>query len=173
MEDCSFDCVRTPRPSRRCFKTDLFTTCISDDIVNGSSTWFFDGTGCHMWNFPLGQCPSLDGDLFTSLAQCSKRCLNRGGFEIDPVGAKSGDAAVAASSNACRVPRPSVCTGQQLRFPAFFQRAVGPGNSPECLSATLVADTDHRCLTGSNRFQTHSECENACVRGVEVIRRSV
>ncbi|KAL1475507.1 hypothetical protein MTO96_037240, partial [Rhipicephalus appendiculatus] len=27
VEDCSFDCVRTPRPSRRCFKTDIFTTC--------------------------------------------------------------------------------------------------------------------------------------------------
>ncbi|KAL1472650.1 hypothetical protein MTO96_039192, partial [Rhipicephalus appendiculatus] len=141
-----------------------------DDIVNGSSTWFFDGTGCHMWNFPSGQCPSSDADLFTSLAQCRTTCLGRGGLRTDPVGRESGDNAVTANSNACRVPRPSVCTSRQLRFPAFFQRAVGPGNDPECLSATLVSDTDHRCLAGSNKFHTHSECENACVRGAEVNR---
>lgn len=167
LEDCSFDCVRTPRPSSRCFRTDLFTTCSSDDIVNGSSTWFFDGSGCHVWNFPSGQCPSFDADLFTSLAQCRTRCLPPEGMKTKSVVTEPVDRAVPANSYTCRVPRPSVCTGRQLRFPVFFRRAVGPEYRSECLSAGLVADTDHRCLTGRNKFRTQRDCENACAGSLE------
>ncbi|KAL3198883.1 hypothetical protein MRX96_001463 [Rhipicephalus microplus] len=168
LEDCSFDCVRTPHPSSRCFRTDLFTTCSSDDIVNGSTTWFFDGSGCHMWNFPSGQCPSFDADLFTSLAQCRTRCLPPEGLKTKSVVTEPVDRAVPANSYTCSVPRPSICTGRQLRFPVFFQRALGPEYRHECLSAGLVADTDHRCLTGRNKFRTQRDCENACVRSLEV-----
>lgn len=165
-EDCTFDCVRTPHQGRRCFKTAIFTTCTRDDIVNGSSSWFFNGTGCHKWHFLSGQCPSLDGDAFSSLGQCRARCLGRGTLNTNRVGFESGDNTLIANSAPCRVPRPSVCTSQQLRYPAFFKRTTGTADSLECLSATLVADTEHRCLAGANKFGTHGECESACVQDV-------
>ncbi|XP_054923118.1 uncharacterized protein [Dermacentor andersoni] len=166
MDDCSLQCVRTPHQSRRCFQTALFTTCSSDDMVNGSSTWFFDGTGCRMWQFPLGQCPSLDGDLFASRELCTTRCLSRVVANSDLVGAESGNSIFTRDPTVCRVPRPSVCTSQQRRFPVFFQRAVDPGSSPRCQPATLVGDTGHRCLAGTNKFRSQNECESVCVHGV-------
>ncbi|XP_070388905.1 uncharacterized protein [Dermacentor albipictus] len=165
MDDCSLQCVRTPHQSRRCFQAALFTTCSSDDMVNGSSTWFFDGTECHVWQFPSGQCPSVDGDLFANRELCATRCLGRAVANSDLVGTETGNIIFTRDPTACRVPRPSVCTSQQLRFPAFFQRAVQPGSSPRCQPATLVGDRGHRCLAGTNKFRTQSDCESACVHG--------
>ncbi|KAH7959945.1 hypothetical protein HPB49_015302 [Dermacentor silvarum] len=130
--------------------------------MNGSSTWFFDGTGCRVWHFPSGQCPSVDGELFANLEQCTTRCLSRVVANTDLVGTETGNSDFTREPTACRVPRPSVCTSQQLRFPAFFQRSVDPGSSPQCLSATLVEDADRRCLAGTNKFRTRNDSPSLC-----------
>ncbi|KAL1468777.1 hypothetical protein MTO96_041260 [Rhipicephalus appendiculatus] len=145
---CSRQCVRTKYPAEKCFKTALLSKCGRDDVVNGSNLWFFDGSGCHLWNFPSGKCPSRDGQLFSSVGRCLDACARRR----------------AGSVRTCRTPKPTTCNSKQLKFP-FFAADFGRDVSLRCLPTTTAGEVPRRCLAGANRFRTRAACKAACVRG--------
>ncbi|KAH6934981.1 hypothetical protein HPB50_002664 [Hyalomma asiaticum] len=145
---CSRQCVRTRNPAGKCFKTALLSTCGRGDVVNGSNLWFFDGRGCHLWNFPSGKCPSRDGQLFSSVGRCLNTCVRRR----------------ARSVHSCRTPTPATCNSRQLKFP-FFAADFGQDVSLRCLPTTTAGEAPRRCLAGANRFRTKAACIAACVRG--------
>ncbi|KAL1487334.1 hypothetical protein MTO96_046585 [Rhipicephalus appendiculatus] len=145
---CSRQCVRTKYPAEKCFKTALLSKCGRDDVVNGSNLWFFDGSGCHLWNFPSGKCPSRDGQLFSSVSRCLDACARRRAGSVRP----------------CRTPKPTTCNSKQLKFP-FFAADFGRDVSLRCLPTTTAGEALRRCLAGANRFRTRAACKAACVRG--------
>ncbi|KAH6940633.1 hypothetical protein HPB50_003598 [Hyalomma asiaticum] len=137
---CEHSCVFGYRPKDVCFDTPLFSGCEREDV--NESWWYFEGGRCHLWSFPAGACPSNDSAVFPTAAECASRCAGR-------------------ATALCGVPRPTACRRNQLRFP-FFAHFTEPEGRVRCLRASTVLDAGHRCLDGSNRFASLTDCAEAC-----------
>ncbi|KAH7936489.1 hypothetical protein HPB49_000101 [Dermacentor silvarum] len=151
---CRKNCVESPVPADKCFHTAIFSKCTRHDVRH--KWWYFDGSRCQSWDFPLGACPSLTdadgGDAFASRHECAQYC---------------GDGARdhRHSKRRCLPPVREPCTAQQLRFPYF---AVGVPNAGSgvfrCVKASGAVLAHHRCPTGENRFPTKEDCAKMCLR---------
>ncbi|KAH7942021.1 hypothetical protein HPB49_019862 [Dermacentor silvarum] len=147
MDSCLASCVHVAngRPQDRCYEATLFATCSWQDAAE--TWWYYDGTVCAQWNFPLGNCPLQDGRLFRTRLDCDQACVHREG----------GD----GERRRCDAPDAATCTTRQLKYPYFASmRESGPAR---CVSASSHELNAHRCLVGPNRFDSVASCERACV----------
>ncbi|KAL1479445.1 hypothetical protein MTO96_034821 [Rhipicephalus appendiculatus] len=73
---CRKNCVDGAVPAENCFHTATFSMCTRRDVRH--KWWYFDGSRCQAWDFPLGSCPSLTdadgGEAFTSRQECTQHC---------------------------------------------------------------------------------------------------
>ncbi|XP_054930579.1 uncharacterized protein [Dermacentor andersoni] len=165
---CTRSCVRTIHPEKRCFATPVFSVCESRDVKGPQ--WNFDGRVCQRWHFPSGRCPSVGAlgehvlqtpPLFTTYSECFKAC---GGPRRQSLVNTAGKASHLAS--ACRgILYPKTCTEEQLRYPYFAAVGRREGGNVRLWCLPVVSAFPlprHRCLMGSNRFQTRSSCQWAC-----------
>ncbi|XP_065306345.1 uncharacterized protein [Dermacentor albipictus] len=146
MDSCLTSCVHVAngRPQDRCYEATLFATCSWQDATE--TWWYYDGTACAEWNFPLGNCPLQDERVFRTRLECDEACLRRqrGG-----------------GRRRCDAPDAATCTPPQLKYP-YFASMLANG-AARCVSASGHELSRHRCLVGSNRFESVASCERACV----------
>ncbi|XP_075556588.1 uncharacterized protein LOC142588647 [Dermacentor variabilis] len=161
LESCLASCVNVGdgRPQRHCYEHAVFSSCSwqGNVIVRSlvlqagrsfpETWWFFDGSRCSRWNFPRGECPLPDGRVFRTRRECDAACARRERGDSD-------------EERRCDAPDAGTCTPRQMRHPYFADmRAGGPARCVVASSGELVV---HRCLVGSNRFDSMASCERAC-----------
>ncbi|XP_075739359.1 uncharacterized protein LOC142784744 [Rhipicephalus microplus] len=102
---CRKDCVESAVPAEKCFHTATFSMCTRRDVRH--KWWYYDGSRCQPWNFPLGACPSLTdadgGEAFTSRHECAQLCEG------------AGDQQQHHLRHRCIPPVREPCTAHQLR----------------------------------------------------------
>ncbi|KAH7957945.1 hypothetical protein HPB51_028067 [Rhipicephalus microplus] len=102
---CRKNCVESAVPAEKCFHTATFSMCTRHDVRH--KWWYYDGSRCQSWNFPLGACPSLTdadgGEAFTSRHECTEHC------EV------AGDQQQPHLNRRCIPPVREPCTAHQLR----------------------------------------------------------
>ncbi|KAL1417540.1 hypothetical protein MTO96_026758 [Rhipicephalus appendiculatus] len=164
---CTRSCVRTRHPEQRCFATPVFSMCDRRDVKGPQ--WNFDGSRCRRWHFPRGRCPPAASPaqdmrqialLFATYDECFETCVPPG---HNPLTTVNGSSHVSTACHEALSAR--ACTDDQLRYPYFA--AVGrreAGNDRLwCLPvASAFPLPGHRCLLGSNRFETLAMCQGAC-----------
>ncbi|XP_054923302.1 uncharacterized protein [Dermacentor andersoni] len=140
MAACRRSCL-PGGPARRCQQSALFGACERADMKR--PLWFFNGTHCFEWRYPLGQCPAPDPPAFRSRRECRKLC---------PV-----------QRRRCRPPEATEhCSARLLRYPVFA--ASTPGVGMACLRVGPASLLPYRCLRGANRFRSAKDCERLCAR---------
>lgn len=164
---CTRSCVRTSKPEQRCFATPVFSVCDRRDVKGPQ--WNFHGTDCRRWHFPRGRCPPAASPgqdarriplLFTTYAECLETCAPPRQNRLSMI---NGSSRVITACHESLSPR--TCTDDQLRYPFFA--AVGRHEAGSvrlwCLPiASAFPLPGHRCLLGSNRFETRTLCQGAC-----------
>ncbi|XP_077486108.1 uncharacterized protein LOC144097237 [Amblyomma americanum] len=147
LSSCTQRCVHPSKPAERCFHTAMFSQCVSRDVRG--TLWFFDGTDCRQWHFPLGACPSTyeGGNVFRNLRACLRQCTGR-----------------KLLLSSCQVPTAVPCEPLSLRYPYFAAITPSSGGRLRCFEASAAALRRHRCPTGSNRFLTPEACRKTCHR---------
>ncbi|XP_077486111.1 uncharacterized protein LOC144097241 [Amblyomma americanum] len=150
-DHCRKSCVEGAVPSEKCFQTATFSMCTRRDVRH--KWWFFNGSHCQPWDFPLGACPSRTdadgGDAFDSYSECAQTCVP---------GHKP-------LLRRCQRPVNEPCTAQQLRFPYFAVGVPKAGSGVfRCVKASGAVLAHHRCATGENRFHTRDACARRCYR---------
>ncbi|KAL3209493.1 hypothetical protein MRX96_052344 [Rhipicephalus microplus] len=153
---CRKNCVESAVPAEKCFHTATFSMCTRRDVRH--KWWYYDGSRCQSWNFPLGACPSLtdaDGaEAFTSRHECTEHC------EV------AGDQQQPHLNRRCIPPVREPCTAQQLRFPYFTIGVPTAGSGTfRCVKASGAVLAHHRCPTGDNQFRTKDDCAKMCMHG--------
>ncbi|KAH6925325.1 hypothetical protein HPB50_003521 [Hyalomma asiaticum] len=149
LESCHTSCVHVTngRPQDRCYESALFSTCSWQDAAE--TWWYNDGAVCAQWTFPLGNCPLQEERLFRTRVECEETCLLRREGEYS------------SKRSRCDAPDAATCTPQQVKYPYFaIMRA---NRAARCISASSPELKTHRCLVGSNRFESVASCERACV----------
>ncbi|KAH7931448.1 hypothetical protein HPB49_025773 [Dermacentor silvarum] len=107
--------------------------------------WFFNGTRCFQWRFPLGQCPAPDPPAFRSRSECRKMC--RG-----------------VQRRRCRPPEATEhCNARLLRYPVFAASTPGV-KELACVRIGPASLLPYRCLRGANVFRSAKDCERLCAR---------
>ncbi|KAH7972371.1 hypothetical protein HPB52_011511 [Rhipicephalus sanguineus] len=148
LDSCHISCVHASsgRPQDRCYEAALFTTCSWQDVAE--TWWYYDGAVCTQWSLPLGNCPLQVERVFRSRRVCDDTCILRREGEY------SGE------QQRCDAPDAATCTPRQLKYPYFASmRANG---AARCISASSPELKAHRCLVGTNRFESVASCERAC-----------
>ncbi|XP_077520294.1 uncharacterized protein LOC144130164 [Amblyomma americanum] len=148
LGSCLSSCVRAPkgRELDRCHENTLFTECARLDVVE--AWWFFDGSACTKWTFPLGNCPSQGRRVYRSRRECDTECLRP----------KRNDTAYA---HQCDAPVTATCSPEQVKYP-YFADMLLEGNA-RCVMASNRVLRARRCLIGSNQFDSIGSCEQACL----------
>ncbi|XP_064472693.1 uncharacterized protein LOC135387417 [Ornithodoros turicata] len=142
MHECKRACYDQPVPLDKCLFPAEFHDCTPSDI---SRKWYFVRNGtCVSWHFRGGNCVSPRLPLFRSVEDCRALCLGGRVSERHPACADS--------------PVEHVCSPLQMRFPVY---AVS--RSLHKLSCVIVDPAELRCLSGTNRFRSKPECEQACL----------
>ncbi|KAH8025154.1 hypothetical protein HPB51_003996 [Rhipicephalus microplus] len=152
---CTRSCVRTRHPEQR-------------RDVKGPQ-WNFDGRECRRWHFPRGRCPPAVSPgqdmrqialLYTLYEECFETCVQPGQHRPDTVNKSSRVSTICHEALSART-----CTEDQLRYPYFAAagRREGGRGRLWCLPvASAFPLPGHRCLLGSNRFETRTLCQGAC-----------
>ncbi|KAL3198796.1 hypothetical protein MRX96_044266 [Rhipicephalus microplus] len=151
---CLDSCARDP-PRERCFESVLLTDCSRRDVVE--KWWFFDGSRCVHWDFPMGDCPSSRGGrTFRSLRECSLTCLYHRHF-----GRRQRlDGAPVPQRSRCHAPLAVTCDSRDIRFPYFAD--MNARGSARCVKTSTPTLLSRLCLVGSNRFDSLSTCKEVC-----------
>ncbi|KAH6935327.1 hypothetical protein HPB50_005079 [Hyalomma asiaticum] len=157
LSSCRKNCVDGAVPAEKCFQTAIFSKCTRRDVLY--NWWYFNGSHCQSWNFPLGGCPSLTdadgGEAFGSRHECAQYC-----------GAGAHDRYHRHLQRRCMPPVKEPCTAKQLRFPYFAVGVPKAGSGVfRCVKASGAVLAHHRCPTGVNRFQTKENCAQMCMQG--------
>ncbi|KAH7942079.1 hypothetical protein HPB49_020241 [Dermacentor silvarum] len=151
LGNCLTSCVHADNgePHDRCYESVLFTTCTRQDV--SETWWYYNGSACTEWNFPLGHCPSLGRRVYRSRKECDRTCRLR----------QQHGNTTASRHRRCDLPVATMCTAQQIKYPYFADmRARG---SARCVKASSHTLRVRRCLIGSNRFDSVASCEQSCV----------
>ncbi|KAL1476056.1 hypothetical protein MTO96_036807 [Rhipicephalus appendiculatus] len=151
LGSCLTSCVHEERaePHDRCYENALFSTCTRQDVAE--TWWYYNGSTCTAWNFPLGHCPSMGLGVYHSRRECERSCL---------LHQRLGNT-TASSHRRCQLPVSVRCTLPQLKYPYFADmRAQG---SARCVKASSHTLRHRRCLIGSNQFDSIAGCEQSCV----------
>ncbi|XP_070378643.1 uncharacterized protein [Dermacentor albipictus] len=148
---CLASCVHADggEPHDRCYESTLFTTCTRQDVPE--AWWYYNGSACTEWNFPLGKCPSLGRRVYRSREECDRAC---------PLRRQRGNTTVSRRRR-CDSPAATTCTPQQVKYPYFADMQAQ--SSARCVKATSHTLQERRCLIGSNRFDSVASCEQSCV----------
>ncbi|XP_065306645.1 uncharacterized protein [Dermacentor albipictus] len=162
-ESCLKHCIEKEQPAKQCRQSAVFSECTRQDVPE--TWWFYGNKQCERWSFPSGRCPVNGSDVFTSFSECSRRCNHDGvnvrhlqqRIETDP------------ELKPCRMPRTDVCGSEQLRFAYFADTSAvstADGRSGAlCHSVPVANQLGHRCLAGTNRFDSARACRKTCVVG--------
>ncbi|XP_064472692.1 uncharacterized protein LOC135387416 [Ornithodoros turicata] len=143
MHDCKKACNDQPVPQEKCSFPAEFHTCTPSDI---SRKWYFVRNGtCVAWHFRGGNCVSPQLALFRSEEDCRTRCLGGRVSERHPGCSDS--------------PVEHVCSPLHMLFPVY-----SVSGSHHKISCVTVDTAEPRCLSGSNRFRSKRECEQACLQ---------
>ncbi|XP_064472694.1 papilin-like [Ornithodoros turicata] len=143
MHDCKKACNDQPVPQEKCSFPAEFHTCTPSDI---SRNWYFVRNGtCVAWHFRGGNCVSPRLPLFRSEEDCRTLCLGGRASERRPACSDS--------------PVEHVCSPLHMRFPVY---SVSRGHHK--ISCVTVDTAEPRCLSGTNRFRSKRECEQACLQ---------
>lgn len=151
-DHCRKSCVEGAVPSEKCFYTATFSMCTRRDVRQ--KWWFFNGSHCQPWDFPLGACPSHTdadgGDAFDSYSECARTCASGHQPRL----------------RRCQRPVSEPCTAQQLRFPYFAVGVPTAGSGVfRCVKASGAVLAHHLCAAGENRFHTRDGCARRCYHG--------
>ncbi|KAH7942126.1 hypothetical protein HPB49_020936 [Dermacentor silvarum] len=123
--------------------------CTRQDVAE--TWWYYNGSACTEWNFPLGHCPSLGRRVYRSRKECDRTCRLR----------QQRGNTTTSRHRRCDPPVATMCTAQQIKYPYFADmRAQG---SARCVKASSHTLRERRCLVGSNRFDSVASCEQSCV----------
>ncbi|KAH6927729.1 hypothetical protein HPB50_007631 [Hyalomma asiaticum] len=151
LESCLASCVHSGNgePHDRCYENALFGTCTRRDVPE--TWWYFNGSACTVWDFSLGNCPSLGRSVHRSRQECDRTCLPR----------QKGGNTTAGRPRRCGSPVAATCSPEQLKYPYFADMRVQ--GSARCVKASSHTLRHRRCLIGSNRFDSIASCEQSCV----------
>ncbi|KAL1476057.1 hypothetical protein MTO96_036808 [Rhipicephalus appendiculatus] len=151
LGSCLASCVHkgSGAPHDRCYENALFSTCTRQDFAE--TWWYYNGSTCSAWNFPLGKCPSTGLGVYHSRRECKRTCLLR----------QQRGNTTATTHRRCQPPLAAPCRLPQLKYPYFADmRAEG---SARCVKVSSNRLRHRRCLIGSNRFDMITACEQSCV----------
>ncbi|KAL3186144.1 hypothetical protein MRX96_028267 [Rhipicephalus microplus] len=136
-------CVNGRHVSDRGYGSTLFFPSTRQDVLDVPR--YFGGKKCVAWSFPQGTCLSVGRrGVYHSWEERCRRCVLRTESECD------------------ETPTGETCSPRQLRHPFFADMQAHGG--ARCVNVTRRALKSHRCLIGSNQFNSLDGCGRECVR---------